>query len=852
LTNEIAGRSQELEANAVLRDIGGEALKIPAEHPRDSLRPVWQDAPIVSAGEHQFSLACATSSTGAARGKLRAVQLQKPPAPASRGAALRLALALAAVALVIDCAAATPPGAYTRRIAVDQFGYRPDLAKVAVISDPQQGFNANESYSPGASLEVRTWESNAVVFTGSPVAWSNGLTHAQSGDRVWWFDFSTVSRWGDYYIYDPAHNTRSPRFRIDHKVYEDILKQAMRVYYYQRRGAAKAVPYTDPRWADGTNFLGPLQDSHCRLITNPVLATEKDLRGGWFDAGDYNKYVNWTVSPISDLLFAFRQNPLIWPDDWNLPESGNGVPDVLDEVKWELDWLLRMQNANGSVLSKMGVNGYQGASPPSAEKAQVFYGAESTTATLSAAGNFAQAVRACQSAGLTAYAMTLSNAAVAAYDWAAANPAVLFTNTGFASGSPEVDTANYAYERDNLRLRAAVFLYELTGQPAYRTYVESHYTSVHGIAWWWWNPYETAVQDTLLYFSTLPGVTPAVASKIRSFKQSGIDGGDYLQAWTSGKDAYRAFCPDDQYHWGGNQVKGHTGLLFAHQATYGLNPGQAPVYRAAAAGYLHYLHGVNPLAMAYLSNMYDYGAEYCANEMYHSWFGHGTKYDNALTSPNGPAPGYVTGGANKNFAPDASYSGPRLAPPLDQPPQKAYKDWNTSWPENSWEITEPGIYYQAAYVFLLSRFIRPLTYSDWTSGNGLAGGAADPSADGDGDGVPNLAEYAFDLSPLAADQANLPQFSFQPHNVFGQMGTYLTVRFPRQLGATNLTYALQGSEDLSNWTALCTVSGTNTPSGPGFLAESGSGYLRQVSARDTVALGNMTAARFVRFRLVSN
>ncbi len=169
-----------------------------------------------------------------------------------------------------------------------------------------------------------------------------------------------MTRWGEYYIYDPANDARSDRFRIGTDVYEDVLKQAVRMYYYQRRGAAKSLPYAEPRWTDGTNFMGPLQDTHCRLITNPVLATEKDLRGGWFDAGDYNKYVNFTVSPISDLLFAYRQNPLIWPDNWNIPESGNGIPDLLDEVKWELDWLLRMQNANGSVLSKMGVESIPG------------------------------------------------------------------------------------------------------------------------------------------------------------------------------------------------------------------------------------------------------------------------------------------------------------------------------------------------------------------------------------------------------------------------------------------------------------------------------------------------------------
>ena len=241
---------------------------------------------------------------------------------------------MAVVLVTLQCAGAAPPGTWTPRIAVDQFGYRPDMMKVAVVSDPQQGFNAAESYTPGTTLQVRTWNSNTVVYAGAPVAWSNGLTHAQSGDRAWWFDFSAVTAWGEYYLYDPSNDTRSARFRIDQRVYEEVLKHAARVFYYQRRGLAKAQPYADARWTDSASFLGPLQDSQCRLITNPTAGTQKDLRGGWYDAGDYNKYVNFTLSPISDLLFAYRQNPLIWPDDWNLPESGNGIPDLLDEVKW--------------------------------------------------------------------------------------------------------------------------------------------------------------------------------------------------------------------------------------------------------------------------------------------------------------------------------------------------------------------------------------------------------------------------------------------------------------------------------------------------------------------------------------
>ena len=98
---------------------------------------------------------------------------------------------------------------------------------------------------------------------------------------------------------------------------------------------------------------------------------------------------------------------------------------------------------------------------------------------------------------------------------------------------------------------------------------------------------------------------------------------------------------------------------------------------------------------------------------------------------------------------------------MSQPQQKSYKDWNTGWPEDSWEITEPAIYYQSSYVYLLSRFIRPLTYQDWATGHGLSGAAAGIYADPDNDGVCNGLEYAFGLSPEVADASALPQFHLQ-------------------------------------------------------------------------------------------
>ena len=151
-------------------------------------------------------------------------------------------------------------------------------------------------------------------------------------------------------------------------------------------------------------------------------------------------------------------------------------------------------------------------------------------------------------------------------------------------------------------------------------------------------------------------------------------------------------------------------------------PGSDPAAaRAAAARYLHYIHGVNPLGLVYLSNMGAFGAERSVNEFFHSWFANGSAlWDRVGTSTFGPPPGFLTGGPNPSYDIDgccpescgspennALCSSEPVEPPRGQPPQKSYKDFNTSWPLNSWSVTENSNGYQVAYIRLLARLISP-------------------------------------------------------------------------------------------------------------------------------------------------
>jgi endoglucanase len=173
------------------------------------------------------------------------------------------------------------------------------------------------------------------------------------------------------------------------------------------------------------------------------------------------------------------------------------------------------------------------------------------------------------------------------------------------------------------------------------------------------------------------------------------------------------------YTWGSNGTKSNQGSMNYNLISYDMAQGIEGLARVGAEAYIHYLHGVNPLNMVYLSNMYGFGADHGVNEFYHSWFTNGSpRWDRVGTSTYGPAPGFLTGGPNPQYDWDgccpsgcgSSYNNSLcisepITPPRGQPDQKSYKDFNTSWPLNSWSVTENSCGYQVSYIRLLSKFV---------------------------------------------------------------------------------------------------------------------------------------------------
>jgi hypothetical protein len=625
-------------------------------------------------------------------------------------------IVFAILACLPRAALATDPAPF---ILVDQFGYLPELEKRAIIRDPVEGFDAARQFAPGNRYAVINTDSGQVVFEGRPVAWKGGKVDPNSGDRVWHFDFTAVKRPGRYVVRDLERGVNSDVFDISATVYRPVLRDAFKAFYYQRAGFEKREPYVARGYADKASHLGKGQDPQAtRFDAEGDLATARDLRGGWYDAGDYNQYTSWTANYISSLLASYAENPKIWTDSMGIPESSNGIPDVLDEVRWGLAWLKRMQNQDGSLLS---VLSRDEASPPSKADGPSRYGLANTSATVTAAGTFAMAADIFRDhPALKGEVEELQRRSALAWRWVNANPNVKFYNNSDEHGTGGLAAGQQEVEADRLikkRLIAATQIYRLTREQALLREIERMYRQMGGIKPDTANGFEGDIGFTLLNFATVDGVPARLRNRIRRDYTAALKAYNGWPVLDGQDDPYGA--PVDGYWWGSNGTKSRRGSVYAQAVVGGVSDRSSMETINVASHYLHYLHGVNPMGLVYLTNMDHAGAERSASTLYHAWFKDGSAlYDSAKTSKYGPAPGLMVGGANESYKRDACCATgcpgfgaalcrrPIETPPAGQPPAKSYGEFNEGWPINSWEVTENSLGYQSDYIRLLSKFVR--------------------------------------------------------------------------------------------------------------------------------------------------
>lgn len=580
------------------------------------------------------------------------------------------------------------------QIMVDQFGYLRSMTKVAVLADPVRGADADVRFVPGTRYEVRDAATGEVVHRGRPVRWRNGRVDPLAGDRGWWYDFSEVTRPGSYHVVDVERRVRSVTFEIGPDVYDEVLDAALKVFYFNRANIAHERRWAGP-WRGGPVAAGTRQDGAARSVDLRSPGTARDLRGGWFDAGDANKYVTFAMSAVHQLLTAWQRHPGAFGDDVGIPESGNGRPDIVDEVMVELRWLERMQRRDGGVRTKVGWIDYDDVIPPQRDRRPRFYEEVCSSSTIAAASMFAHAALALDETAPVA-ASRWARRAVRAWDWYRANPIRTDCDPQIVtSGDADLD----ATAQDRTATMAAIYLFALTGGQRFADAVTSGVARMRPWVERAWNRYEGEQADALVFYLTLPDADPEVVRIIEE-RLAFVAGNRAVHGDAPRRALYRAPMQRGSLHWGSNKVGLDIGTGNAVLAELGVDPDRSDSFRRRAAAHLHAIHGVNPLGLVYLSNMAAFGAERSVDQIYHFRFGHGTRFD-GTSAGVGPPPGYVVGG------PNAFYSGP-ARPPRGEPPLKSYLDANSRSVRLAlWELSEPSISYQASYIRLLAALIDP-------------------------------------------------------------------------------------------------------------------------------------------------
>jgi hypothetical protein len=564
---------------------------------------------------------------------------------------------------------------------------------------------------------VKRWSDGAVVQKGATAAWNGGAVDETSGDRGSWFDFSALKTAGVYYVYDPKNDVRSHPFEVGDDVYRRVLKTAMRMFYFNRANFEKKAPHAcvgKRCWLQGVDYMGPGQDKEARSVTDRDNAkTARDMSGGWWDAGDTSKYVTFSNDAFHQLLTAYEERPKAFTDDYGIPESGNGIPDIIDEIVIELDWLVKMQPADlgGGVILKMGNADYGDPVPDRSEFRRFYYPKPCSSSAIVFSSEMAHAALVLRRFPKFAQRIgDLTRRAVDAWKHYHANPKSDACDDGTIKAG---DADKSLAEQAQYAVTAAVYLLALTGEAQYDEYVTKHHPLTRPFVDDRWSVYDQSQGDALLFYTTLPKATKATKDAIVARKTANVAKLDYY-GFRPELDFYRAYMRPDSYHWGSNNARAGFGNTNYDLVQYKLvEAASRTSVEERSAGILHSFHGVNPMQIVYLTNMYADGGDACADEAYHTWFrDKDPRWDNARTSELGPAPGYVTGGPNKDYCRDQKPEEHACAksPVRQQPPEKAYFDLNTSWePPNpydkSWEITEPAIYYQASYVRLLSKFV---------------------------------------------------------------------------------------------------------------------------------------------------
>ena len=541
-------------------------------------------------------------------------------------------------------------------IRLNQVGFAPDQEKTATVVISNIKVPISNCYITNIAGDT-VWRGEASETMLNPV----------SGKPCQIVDFSDLTACGEYTLYVENDQMSNLQFQISNSPYRELTRQALRAYYHQRASMATEEPYAE-------GYARPAGHPDDHVIVHASAATDErpagtviSSPGGWYDAGDYNKYIVNSGYTMGVWLMAYELNKAYFDTlRLNIPESSIAyLPDMLAEAMYNLRWMLTMQDTDGGVYHKLTEPDFESFIAPDQCRKPRYVVMKTTAATLDFAASMAMAARVYAPFD-SAFTQQATEAAKRAYAWALEHPDVYYDQDAMnAQFKPKITTGAYpdTCVADEFYW-AKTELYLLTKEPEYNE--NPHSTFVYKPAAWG-DVAELADLEWMMHPDEGGHFSIVREAQLLAYLKQDLKDAETISVHR---------CPygncENDFFWGCNSEgccwRG-VECLYAYRLT------GDEQYRINAERCLNYILGQNATGYCYVTG---FGSRPTSHPH------HRLSY----TNPHGTIPGFLAGGPNPAQQ-DRITDGVKY--PKNVPADESYLDYRPSYASNevtiNWNVT---------------------------------------------------------------------------------------------------------------------------------------------------------------------
>lgn len=544
--------------------------------------------------------------------------------------------------------------------------------------DPMQEMTATIVLGDDPSTVVNHKSDVFILNEALDTVWigvsSDVLYNPVSGKPCQIVDFSALDTAGTYTMHVCLNSgIVKQTFTIAEHPYHELTRKALRAFYYQRA----SMPIEEP-YAEGFARAAGHPDDH--VIVHASAATNErpegtiiSSPGGWYDAGDYNKYIVNSGFTMGVWLMAYEFNKAYFDTlQLNIPESENSCPDMLAEAMYNLRWMLTMQDLDGGVYHKLTEPNFEGFIRPDQCKKPRYVVLKTTAATLDFAATMALAARvyAPYEDIYPGFCAQAKEAAIRAFAWAEEHPAVYYDQPKMNEElKPEITTGAYDdFDVNDEFYWAELELYLLTGDEKYKANVAAHANAISEslakmgkeyLPATWGNVAELAYFELLLQGKTDANALLAYLEPYINDVETSV----FRSPYGNREEDFFWGCNSEGCCWRGIEC------LYAYRFT-----GEYK-YLENAERCLNYILGQNATGYCYVTGFGDRPSSHPHHRLSYS-------------HPKGTHPGFLVGGPNPARQ-DAETDGVKY--PKNVPADESYLDEQPSYASNevtiNWNVT---------------------------------------------------------------------------------------------------------------------------------------------------------------------